>query len=156
MDEKGFAIGTGGRSKRIFDKQLYEKKEVTTGVQDGSREWITILACICADGTALPPSIIFKSKSGDLQSVWVDKISESEEPAFVAALKRGWTNDKIGVAWLKEVFEPFTRPKTPYSYRLLIIDGHSSHITQEFWIFAIKIGYSWLYFLLIQLIGFNP
>ncbi|KAF7577083.1 hypothetical protein PtrM4_013230 [Pyrenophora tritici-repentis] len=30
MDEKGFAIGTGGRSKRIFDKQLYEKKEVTT------------------------------------------------------------------------------------------------------------------------------
>jgi hypothetical protein len=59
MDEKGFMIGVTGRSKRIFDKRIYDRKGVTAAVQDGFREWVTVLACICADGTALSPALIF-------------------------------------------------------------------------------------------------
>ena len=62
MDEKGFAIGVLGRTKRVFSRRQYEKKEVRQARQDGSREWVSLLAAICADGTALPPSIIFASK----------------------------------------------------------------------------------------------
>ena len=67
MDEKGFLAGVIGRSKRVFSRRMWEKKEVTTAIQDGSREWISIIACICADGSALPPSLIYQSTSGDLQ-----------------------------------------------------------------------------------------
>jgi hypothetical protein len=59
MDEKGFAIGVLGRSKRIFSRSQYEKKEVRQARQYGSREWVSLLATICADGTALSPGIIY-------------------------------------------------------------------------------------------------
>jgi hypothetical protein len=66
VDEKDFAVGIIGRSKRVFSLCKWEAKEVTDALQDGSREWITLLAAICADGTALPPSLICASKSSTL------------------------------------------------------------------------------------------
>jgi hypothetical protein len=52
MDEKGFLMGITGRSKRVFSRQFWEQKRVSAALQDGSREWITVLACVCADGQA--------------------------------------------------------------------------------------------------------
>ncbi|PSN59931.1 hypothetical protein BS50DRAFT_507566 [Corynespora cassiicola Philippines] len=46
IDENAFAIEVTRRSKGVFDKQLY--------VNNG--EWVALLACICENGTALPPS----------------------------------------------------------------------------------------------------
>ena len=40
--------------------------------KDGSREFISLLACISADGTALPPSLIYKGDSGSLQDTWLE------------------------------------------------------------------------------------
>jgi hypothetical protein len=59
MDEKGFMIGVTGRSKRVFTRRQWEKKAVRASLQDGSREWITLLATVCADRSALPPGLIF-------------------------------------------------------------------------------------------------
>jgi hypothetical protein len=53
MDEKGFMLGVLTRSKRIFSKRLYEEGKIKAHNQDGNREWITLVACICADGSAL-------------------------------------------------------------------------------------------------------
>jgi hypothetical protein len=68
MDEKGFLIGITGRSKRIFSRKMWEMKEVRAAVQDGSREWITVLACVCADESHLPPSLIYQSAADAIQS----------------------------------------------------------------------------------------
>jgi hypothetical protein len=68
MDEKGFMIGQTRRSKRVFSKELYKRKEVRDSLQDGSREWITVLACVGADGSALPPSLIFQAANGNIRS----------------------------------------------------------------------------------------
>ncbi|KAH5705386.1 hypothetical protein HBI18_254730 [Parastagonospora nodorum] len=68
MDEKGFMIGSIGRSKRVFSKATLEKKRVQATRQDGSREWITILACVGADGDALPPGIIYEAKHGHIRA----------------------------------------------------------------------------------------
>jgi hypothetical protein len=38
MDEKGFLIGVIGRSKRIFDKSMWDSKEVREALQDGNRD----------------------------------------------------------------------------------------------------------------------
>jgi hypothetical protein len=52
MDEKGFMIGVMGRSKGVFDKEVYRSKEATAAVQEGNREWVTVIACVCSDGEA--------------------------------------------------------------------------------------------------------
>lgn len=44
-------------------------------------------------------------------------------------ISRGWTSDSLGYEWLTRVFEPCTRPEDPTIRRLLIMDGHSSHVT---------------------------
>jgi hypothetical protein len=70
MDEKGFLIGKTSRSKRVFSKQLRQQKKVTAALQDGNRDWITIMACICADGSWIDPAVIFEAKGG-LRDAWL-------------------------------------------------------------------------------------
>jgi flagellar biosynthesis GTPase FlhF len=132
MDEKGFLLGILGRSKRIFSKRQYKRGGVILSLQDGSREWITVLACICSDGTPLSPSLIFQSTAGALQSAWVEAINPNKHSVFVTSSPSGWTNNDIGLAWLKEVFERETARYARTGYRLLIVDGHSSHVTIDF------------------------
>jgi hypothetical protein len=68
MDEKGFLIRVIGKSKRIFSKVSWESKEARAPIQDGSREWITALAAVCADREALPPSLIYQAERGNVRS----------------------------------------------------------------------------------------
>jgi hypothetical protein len=68
IDKKGFAIGVLGRTKRVFSRRQYEKKEIRQARQDSSREWVSLLACICANSTAVPPGLIFASKNSTIQS----------------------------------------------------------------------------------------
>jgi hypothetical protein len=131
MDEKGFALGQMNNSKRFFSRALWERKVVQAPLQDGSQEWITILACICANGTALSPGLIYQSSTSAVQSSWVEDIDQNHG-AFVTASPSGWTNDDIGLQWLIQVFDRETRAKARRSYRLLYVDGHSSHVTIPF------------------------
>jgi hypothetical protein len=66
MDEEGFLLGVLGRSKRIFDRPSYDKEKRRSTIQDGSREWITLLAWICADGSYLESAFTYKSATGHL------------------------------------------------------------------------------------------
>jgi hypothetical protein len=67
MDKKGFAVRLTSKTKLVFSKVLYEEKKKTAGMQDGSREWITNLGCICADRSKIDPAVIFAGKE-DLRS----------------------------------------------------------------------------------------
>jgi hypothetical protein len=60
MDEKGFMLGTIGCSKRVFSRQSWKAKSARQAVQDGSREWIAVLGCCCADGSILDPALIYQ------------------------------------------------------------------------------------------------
>tara|TARA_R110002003_G_scaffold699_2_gene21084 strand:- start:4978 stop:6333 length:1356 start_codon:yes stop_codon:yes gene_type:complete len=64
MDEKGFLICILSKSKRIFSRHAYEAGKLKAQLPDGNREWITTLACICADGSALTPALIYQAASG--------------------------------------------------------------------------------------------
>jgi hypothetical protein len=111
MDEKGFLIGIIGRSKRIFSKAMYNRKEVREALQDGNREWITLLACICGDGSFLPPGLLFASANSTLQSNWVEGIRVGKHKAFVSSSPNGWSDNEIGLAWLEQVFDRYTKAK---------------------------------------------
>jgi hypothetical protein len=131
MDEKGFMLGVLTRSKWVFSRSMYEDGKMKAHIQDGSRKWITLLACICADGTALDPAIIYQSASSLLQDSWLQAFEPSNRVYFSSS-SSGWTNNDIGLVWLKQVFDRSTKAKAQLSYRLLILDGHGSHLTKEY------------------------
>ncbi|KAH8621979.1 hypothetical protein IG631_23374 [Alternaria alternata] len=87
------------------NRRLYEQKGARQALEDGSSEWITVIACICSDGKPLSPTLILQGANGAVQSSWVEAISEGEHSVFVTLSPSGWSNNDIGLAWLKEVFE---------------------------------------------------
>src|SRR3954463_10450818 len=97
-------------------------------IQDGNREWITCIACICADGTALTSGLIYKGVKG-VQSSWLQDLNPAIHEYFFASSISGWTNNDLGVKWLEQVFDRETKQKARLSNRLLILDGHGSHVT---------------------------
>ena len=132
MDEKGFQLGRVGNTKRIFSRRLYEQKGARQALEDGSSEWITVIACICSDGKALSPTLIFQGANGAVQSSWVEAVQAGEHSVFTTSSPSGWSNNDIGLAWLKQVFERETRRHASTGYRLLLLDGHGSHVTMDF------------------------
>ena len=51
---------------------------------------------------------------------------------FFATSDSGWSNDILGLSWLKQVFQRQTKDKAKRDYQLLILDGHGSHQTPSF------------------------
>jgi hypothetical protein len=73
MDEKRFLIGHLQKVRRIFSKALMQQQKLLGNGQDGSRELITVIAPICADGSSLPPALIHNAVTGDLQGSWLQE-----------------------------------------------------------------------------------
>jgi hypothetical protein len=87
---------------------------------------------ICADGTSLPTGIIFSAKNGNIRDTWVNDLQANEDNLFVASSPSGWSNEELGLAWLRDVFDRYTKKKARRAYRLLVTDGHSSHVSRPF------------------------
>ena len=111
--------------------EALESGRITHASQDGNREFISLLACIGADGTALPPALIYKGNSGILQDTWVEDVNPNDE-AFFAVSAKGWNCDILGLNWLEQIFQRYTKQKARNRTRLLIVDGHSSHMNLKF------------------------
>ena len=124
FDETGFAMGLISTAKVITRAEYYSRRAL---LQPGNREWVTVIESISASGFVLPPCIIFKGKNyieswfDDLPGDWRFEVSPN-----------GWTSDEIGLRWLQRLFIPATSMRTKGKYRLLILDGHGSHLTPQF------------------------
>ena len=132
MDEKGFLIGRLQKTQRVFTKDLYKQGKLVGAGQDGSREWITVVATICADGTSLSPTVIYKAVSGDLRDTWLEDFEPSQQSCYFTSSPKGWTTDELGYSWLTGLFEKETAAKAKGSWRLLFVDGHGSHVNMKF------------------------
>lgn len=125
MDETGFCIGTMESTRIIVDSSCCTRYQAHSGRQ----EWVSILECVCADGSSITPLVIFKGDGNVLQS-WLPP--ELRTQWFFSVNSKGWTSNVHGVEWLRRVFEPLTRAKAAGRQRLLICDGHDSHISGNF------------------------
>ena len=76
----------------------------------------TILTCVSASGSALPPFFIYPRKR------IMEKLKEGALPG--TAFDTGWVNTELFIKW----FEFFLLQISPSRPVLLILDGHSSHI----------------------------
>ena len=121
MDESGFAVGQSQTSRVLVNIREKSSWKVVAGRQ----EWITAIECVSADGKAVPPLVIFKAKNTNTN--WIP--SQTPLNWHFSTSNSGWTSDSHAYEWLTTVFEPSTRPEDPSSHRLLIMDGHGSHIT---------------------------
>jgi hypothetical protein len=125
FDESGFQMGVIGTMKVVTGSERRARPDL---IQPGDREWVTLIQSICAAGYATPPFIIYKGRvhisawyeEADIPRNW--KLSVSEN---------GWTNNALGLEWLKH-FDAHTKTRQVGVYRLLILDGHESHLNQDF------------------------
>ncbi|XP_044714410.1 DDE superfamily endonuclease domain-containing protein [Hirsutella rhossiliensis] len=87
----------------------------------------------------IPPTLpMIKSFAQDIAKIEVGKdwpYSFVRPPSGVfTTSETGWTNHELGKEWLIGVFDRFTKEKARNGrdYRLLITDGHSSHVNMDF------------------------
>jgi len=125
MDEHGIALGVCTNTQVLASSakaRTYQKSPET-------REWVSIIETINPAGKAIKPLVIFKGK--EPQSTWF----EQETPDWTyTTSENGWTSNRIALGWLNCVFLPQTQTDTK-RHRMLIMDGHGSHIDIEFmWI----------------------
>lgn len=80
------------------------------------------------NGTSISPMIIFKGER--LLSDWIP--AGLPKDWALSCNKKGWTSNEHGLAWLQQIFEPATREKAQGYPRVLICDGHDSHVTGKF------------------------
>jgi hypothetical protein len=126
FDETGFQMGVASTSKVVTRSDRRNRPVV---IQPGNREWTTVIECINASGWSVDPMIIFEGKVHIAS--WYDG-SVLPKTWRVGVSDNGWTTDELTFEWLREVFEPQTRNRTVGRYRLLILDGHGSHLTPAF------------------------
>jgi len=108
--------------------EALEQGRITNASQDGNREFLSLLACICADSTFLPPALIYKGEA--LQDTCFDDLQG--EQAYFSTSYNGWSSNELGANWLVHVFDRHTKAKSGNRRRLLIVDGHSSHLNMKF------------------------
>jgi len=125
MDETGFSIGSIQAAHVVIDDTIKAQFQA----QPGRQEWVTVLECICGDGSAVAPLVIFKAENGSTSWAQSPKIPGNWR---FSGSQNGWTSNRHGVAWLRQCFDPDTRDKADGNYRLLILDGHGSHVTGSF------------------------
>jgi hypothetical protein len=127
LDEKGVMMGIAGKVRVILSK--YEKNPYST--HPGNREWVTSTECCSLSGRRLGSWTIFKGKTQ--QKKWFQTMERLEEQNYtISTSESGWTDNELGLAYLKEHFEPQTREtEGEQGYRILIVDGHESHITTQ-------------------------
>ncbi|KAF7572754.1 hypothetical protein PtrM4_076590 [Pyrenophora tritici-repentis] len=106
FDEAGFIIGKITTQLVITG---LERRGRPKSIQLGNREWVTLIAAISAAW--------YKE---DILRDWAIAVSDN-----------GWTNNELGVEWLKH-FNAHTQARSIGARRLLIIDGHRSHQSLEF------------------------
>ncbi len=119
-DETGFCTSVAS-AKVLARKGTRDVHETSGG---SGREFYTILAAGAADGTRLPPFILYKGVNLYLR--WTQG-----EPAgsLFGMSDSGWMGESNFVEWFKKLFVPAVRHLIATGPVVLFLDGHYSHIS---------------------------
>lgn len=124
-DEAGFRIGIGGKRKIItFSSKRKEKHYLAS---DMDRESLTIIEAISASGQYIPAYVIFQAKT-HLASTFRTELDPS---TVFNTSEKGFTTDIIALDWI-EHFNKRTKASQRGEDRMLLIDRHGSHGTEDF------------------------
>lgn len=103
-------------------------KRVSRNIPGSGKSNTTVLACGAADGTKLPPFIIFTGKQ--LWSTWIPK--NDYLGTGYASQANGWMTEELFVKWFKEVFLLNTIPKDQRQKKIILFfDGVRFHVSMN-------------------------
>lgn len=88
-----------------------------------------MVECICGDGSSVALLVVFKGWNGSTE--WFQSPEIPGNWQFSVS-ENGWTSNIHGLKWLQLCFDSDTWEKAERQYRLLILDGHGSHVTGSF------------------------
>ena len=74
--------------------------------QDGSHEFISLLACI----VQMAQTSLLLSYIKESHTTWLQDFNEGDE-AYFASTANGWSCNELGLQWLQKVFHPHTKDK---------------------------------------------
>ena len=97
-------------------------------IQPRNCKQVIAIKCINSSSQALPLMIIFNSKV-HISTQYTDELPNDQT---IAVSENGWTNDSLGLIWLTDVFQKYTKDRTKGVYQLLILDRYRSHSTPQF------------------------
>ena len=102
-DESGFC--TSSTSMKIIAKRGDRNVQETVG--GSGREYITILGACCADGTRLPPHILYKGKN-----LWNRWIQNGPAGCMYSVSDSGWMESANFFQWFEKMFLPAVKHLT--------------------------------------------
>ena len=94
------------------------------GRTSNSRQNITMMACINAVGTCMPPMFVIKGKTS--KSLDAIKTEEGPPGSTWTHQKNAWMEDALGLPWFEKTFLKNCGLERP---QLLLLDSHHSHET---------------------------
>lgn len=118
VDETGMLFDH--RAPNVVTKKGQKKVRYRTS---GNKSQVTVIGCVSAAGHAIPPFVIFDSKT--LNHEW----TEGELSGTTYGLSdKGWVDLELFPGWLIDHFAKYAVGARPL---LLLFDGHSSHYTPD-------------------------
>jgi hypothetical protein len=123
IDETGFRIGYLG--SQLVITHLATKAVYLSDLDN--REMVSSVECISGSGWAVKSMIIMAG------SVLMEKHFDNaiDDDVLFATSESGYSNAYLGLEWLKH-FDKQTASQRKGKYRMLVFNGHGSHLTDEF------------------------
>ena len=126
-DEAGFELASTRKTRRIGPRNSSSSKAMG---RPPKSEHITVLACIGVDAAPVPRFVLYSGAT--VQTSWFN-LRERDIPQLAQATETGWSNSYMMKLWMEQAFDPFTKDRVPAGkHRLLLLDGHHSHIKVDF------------------------
>lgn len=128
MDETGFRIGC--INGRIVITHISTKAVFLS--DPDNRDYITSVETICATGEdKIPPMLILKG-TVMLESFFRNNLDPN---TLFAATPSGFIDQNYGLYWIQH-FDKFSKIGQKGEYRMLVTDGHNSHINEDFLVYC--------------------
>ncbi len=119
VDESGFPLS--GRPAHIICKRGIKSPQAIIG--GSGRENITVQVCVSADGKLFPPYVIYTGKY-----LMANCTNGGPVGSKYGVSVNGWMTTPAYIDWFRNIFIPSLPEERPV---LLLLDGHSSHVSLE-------------------------
>ena len=117
-DESGFTVCY--KPGKVLAQKGKRSVGAVTSLEKGKT--ITVLCCVSATGSFIPPMVIYPRVR--MKPAFVDRAPVG---TLGVASKTGWINESLFCQWFQH-FLKHAKPSPSDSPTLLILDGHSSHV----------------------------
>jgi hypothetical protein len=126
----GLQLGESSRIKRVVITHDYNNRSTSFTTPSGCTQLITVIEATNFRGNRTVPPLFITSGKIFTESLLPIEISILPSKFYLTRTATAFTNQEITREWLKRCFLSYTKVNS--QWRMLILDGHKSHISTDF------------------------